>query len=650
MEQSILYWKWDDTIFENGRMEFAVKNIVERSTFDLIYVSFHHLGLPYTDARLYAKIEAFCAELARHGRKVLLDIDVRGELAGVAAEGGEQAEMLYFIKASVDNGRGRVSRKNHERGRTGRASTHKGPERITGAWAVGDPAVPVCVTFTDDGTTTVFDVSAGRYTGEVLIAAAYTRGIPDLFSDKTYDYYERMIAFHKDLPIAGAANDEWGFDVALECDNCGLFTVHGFPYTDCLERAFVAKYGYTLIDKLWQFCIPAADGSSCKVINDYLELLRAQMKYGNDFFYDTVKKTFGPDAFVGVHPTFWGDPHDCGIDVLQNGLDWWEVKRDAAQTDEFVIMPVRLALLHKSRGRVWYNMWYSGNTQQLHTYFAETYRNAAFAGRTHYLGYECPNEPGVYNLKHPQGLEEATLSEQQVEKLRAHVSSVPDSRVLVVFGTEAACNWLNAYNEPVITRGTGLFPSILRFADGLCRNYLCDLVPSSEIDNGSLTLVDGRPVYGDQTFDAVIYLEPQYMTDAVHAFMNAYAETGRLIVAGDGDRDRDGRPSDWARRLKDKAYARFDAVPTVREACMALDGVAKNVVPEGCVYRDGTVVMTSGCDAVLPAGNYTERTFTFENDTVQCAFTDFIVLKKDKEGLRVVCSGSENAECSIVGR
>ncbi|GHV03379.1 hypothetical protein FACS1894211_16060 [Clostridia bacterium] len=617
--KSILYWKWDESIFEDGKLERGLDDIVRRSAFNLVYVSFHHLGRPYDDPELYAKIKVFADGLRAAGRGLMADIDVRGELKSFlrAYPKGGEAQMIRFIEGDLDaDGNGEAVAQNPSRGRTGRGSTDRGPDAAPGAWAFtkigkgeadGEPAAAEA-SFSDLGNgTTRFTVRGGKSNAgkRFLIAAAFSRGIPDHFSPDLYTHYRKMLEYHRGLGLAGVANDEWGYDVFVEAENGNLYYSASFPYSTGMAAAYKARTGRQLEDDLFYFAY-APRGNREKAlgrIDDYVRLLRAQMKENNDWFYDTCQKVFGSEVFVGVHPTYWGDPYDFGFDIFQNGLDWWEVKRGAAQTDEFVLMPIRLALLHKWGGGVWYNMWYSGNTQQLHTYFAESWQSARFCGRTHYLGYECPNEPGVFNLKHPGALEQVAATEHKIAGLDPYQTSAPDSRVLVVFGAEAASNWLLSYGEARVTRGTGTLPRILSWTAALFEWVLCDLVPSSEIENGSVRTEGGAAVYGSQRYDAVIWLEPGRAGETVRAFFAGYARQGRLLTFS-------------------------GTYPSVREAVGRLDaaGVPRNRRRNGCKYQDGTWIFTA--DGILPVGNYLEIDEEIDGKRVRFTGEDYFVLKK----------------------
>ena len=61
--------------------------------------------------------------------------------------------------------------------------------------------------------------------------------------------------------------------------------------------------------------------------------------------------------------------------------------------------------------------------------------------------------------------------------------------------------------------------------------YYTDLIPSSEIVNGSLKInADGKIQYGPQQYEAVIYYHPEYDQETVAAFFNKAAAAGKTSV------------------------------------------------------------------------------------------------------------------------
>jgi len=648
----ILYWKWDEKT--PSYLDFGLNDCISRFDFDLLYVSFHHLPLAFGDERLTDLLLRTISTLAQHGKKLLLDIDARNELAAFLAlhPDGEGQNVRFWEYKLDENGKVSFTKENYTSGRTGRARKCEAPVSFAGAWIIdkcgeheyspGSLAklptsaisyVPhstkhnkiqdktevqslsaVDIGFgtkpsSDMGESCNYTIDAGKDAAgkTVIILPVFKHGIPDLFSLHLDSFYSGLFEHVADLALGGAATDEWGWDLALMNDD-GLFYVDVFPYSAGFKLKYHERTGRCLDEDLIHFvCHPRGDISqSIFTANAYISTLRTRMEENNRWFYDETKRRFGKDAFVGVHPTLWGDYSDFSVDIIHNGLSWWEVPRDFAQTDEFVAMPIRTALAHKWGGPVFYNMWYSGNTQQLDTYWRETWNNARFGGRTHYLGYECPNEPGVFRLKHPGALEGVELMERKITDIDMLQKSQPDCRVAVVFGIEGVSCF--APGRGKITRGCGVLPEMVKFASALFEACLCDLIPSSEIANGSLKLDAGRAVYGSQVYDMVVYIEPEYMDKIVLAKLENFAKhDGKLVLYGNCTRFNDGADvRDEFKKLTSMAtfYSKTRLSPLETLQIIDNHNIPRNRFKNGCVYQDGSVIFTA--DAVKPTGNILE--------------------------------------------
>lgn len=663
MNRCIIYWKWEKSVLENDRYKTELREMCERSSFRYLYISFHHLGVPYDDKQLYDAIAETSSFLKKSGRGLILDIDVRNEFIAYQKAGGKKSIRIGFCTGKLDeNGTAKVCVKDPLSGRVGRGNQPVSPSEIYGAWcfaadrqnkAVKSTVHTPRVTLKKEGGETEFSVDGGRQSAgyRFVVAARYDLNLPDVFSDSIYPLYDEMFRFYRDLPLDGVANDEWGQDLILEynCDT-GIYWAKMFPYSDEFEREFSKEYGHPLKENLLYFAcfVQGEEEKTYQFINEYLECFRSFMKKNNDWFYNESKRVFGEDIFIGVHCTFWGDPYDFSVDILHNGIDWWEVRRDISQTDEYCILPIRLALMHKWGSPYWYNMWYSGNTQQIHTYYEETWRNVRFGGRTDYLGYECVNEPGVVKLRNQGYLEAIDRMEKQISEIDDHVKSQPDSSLLILFGMESVSNWMVAYGEAQVTRGRGTMTSVLQYANAVFSACNCDLVPTSEVVNGSVRLAGRRVRYGSQEYDAVIFVSPEGVHSEVLGFLQKYAlQGGKLAVLGKCSRLFDGEDAkDAFDSLKKSANFTSDELITPQQTVSLLEkwGVATNRVPNGCIYRDGTVVLTP--DAVLPADNYFESRFTFEGHDICFKGNDYLVLNFRKN----ICAFGSGSKLIVDGK
>lgn len=136
MNQSILYWKWDEKVFEGNTLAVLLDDMLKRSSFKMLYVSFHHISRPYDDKELYEAIEYTVGRLAEDGRKLLLDVDARNEYAAFHKEYPDtEALRIMFHEGTLDGcGRGSVVAPNPKCGRVGRGYKQTSPKEIAGAW------------------------------------------------------------------------------------------------------------------------------------------------------------------------------------------------------------------------------------------------------------------------------------------------------------------------------------------------------------------------------------------------------------------------------------------------------------------------------------------------------------------------------------
>ncbi len=643
----ILYWKWDESIFTEGKMEQDIKDIYERMQVELLYVSLHHLGIPFVDERILTLVRKCTAILENYHAKLLLDVDVRNELEEMKKE-DTACELLniQFIECNLDeSGTAVIDKKNPQRGRTGRNTCKEGPVWVAGAWAfhptdkgiyAENSIQKVNVVLCNKEEETEYKINAGKENGgkRVCIAAVYTHGVPDLFSPYLYTYYEKMFQAVSDLDLGGVANDEWGYDLQTTFEK-GSYRLEVFPYSLILAEKYLQRTGRSLEEDFIYFAWTGEEhsGKPYEVINTYLSILRENIRENNEWFYEAGKRYFGKDTFIGVHPTLWCDKDDSTFDTLHNGLGWWEVKRDYAQTDEYVIMPIRLAMAHKWNSPVWYNMWYSNGTNQLATFWEETWQNARFGGRTDYLGYECPNEGGVHWLRTADSLDTINQMEKRISMLDTVQSRQPDSRVLVIFGMEAVTNWYLNQKAARIVRTEGRFPGILRYVSGLFDEYLCDLVPSTEISGKSVQYKQGILSYGTQQYDALIYLETECMDESVKEFITDYARDGKpLMLAGTCEYYKDGKSAkaDYE-NLRKLADASFEKIPDIRTtvAWLKKHSIAANRWINGCRYQDGTAVFTA--KGSQPYKNYLTVNCNIDGCDIAFEGEDFLVVKC-KEG------------------
>jgi hypothetical protein len=204
-------------------------------------------------------------------------------------------------------------------------------------------------------------------------------------------------------------------------------------------------------------------------INLFNELVRQRNTEIEVDFFKAVKEILGKEALAATHPTWYPFP---GVqEFKKNGLDWWGVPRNIAQTDEVTPFCVRTALAKKWNSPVCVNMYYNPEPVNYHR---EMWTTALIGGRiNHHPPYPLPE--GASSVKAQSELMDTSFSQGEMRvRLLNYIDPTPlDCPVAVVFGEACALNWAGpAYTDV----GMGL-------ADALWQaGYPADLIPTYEVE------------------------------------------------------------------------------------------------------------------------------------------------------------------------
>jgi hypothetical protein len=376
----------------------------------------------------------------------------------------------------------------------------------------------------------------GNKERKACVMAAFTMFTPDVFSPHLPEVERSLLEQYADVPLAGACKDEWGFPGRFDPSTSDLW------YSESMAKAYAERRpGHNLArDMLLMFNDKyGKQPARLAAINHYMQMVWQQSAKVENLYYESIKEIFGNEAMVMTHPTWIPFPNNR--EIFKNGLDWWSVKRDLAQTDETTPYCVRTALAKKWNSPLWYNMYYNSN---LNMYKAELWQSLLGGGRLNYHQiFPYPN--WLTNLEWNKGLLKDSLmqAESRVQLLN-YISTKPiDCPVAVIFGHAAAINWA----EP------GFADVGLKITDKLWESgFYADLIPSSEIENGSLKIgEDGSIQYGAQHYAAAVLYNPEYEPQGTAEFF-AKAVTGnktKLFRVGSWTKDFDGTPFDSALTL-----------------------------------------------------------------------------------------------------
>jgi len=368
------------------------------------------------------------------------------------------------------------------------------------------------------------------------VMAAFTMFTPDVFSPHLPEVERSLLEQYADVPLAGASKDEWGFPGRFDPSTSDLW------YSESMAKAYAERRpGHNLArDMLLMFNDKyGKQPARLAAINHYMQMVWQQSAKVENLYYQSIKEIFGDEAMVMTHPTWIPFPNNR--EIFKNGLDWWSVKRDLAQTDETTPYCVRTALAKKWNSPLWYNMYYNSD---LNKYKSELWQSLLGGGRLNYHQlFPYPN--WLTNPEWNKGLLKDSLmqAESRVQLLN-YISTKPiDCPVAVIFGHTAAINWTES----------GFADVGLKITDKLWESgFYADLIPSSEIENGSLKIgEDGSIQYGAQHYAAAVLYNPEYEQQGTAEFF-AKAEAGnktKLFRVGSWSKDFDGTPFDSALAL-----------------------------------------------------------------------------------------------------
>ena len=369
---------------------------------------------------------------------------------------------------------------------------------------------------------------------KVCILVSFTHLYPDVFAPHLLDFQREIIRHYSDVPLAGVFKDEWGFPPSRE----------GFPQKD---RFWYSKHHASVYSKrtkgrdlvadclLMHLGIKGKEKERRMAINHYMEMSWQRNGDIEDDYYRAVKETFGPDAAVTTHPTWW--PYPNSSEYMKNGLHWWVATRDWAQTDESTPFAVRTALSKKWGSPIWYNMYYAPVRAN---YEQSIWSHILGGGR---INYHPLFPASKASNKTPLGRKtelfrgDLMTTESKVRLLNYICKTSLDCPVAVVFGHACTMNWAGPAYDDV---GMELVEKLW------CEGIPVDLIPSSEIDAENLKIdKEGWICYGQQHYTAVVLYHPEFERSSTASFFQKAAKgKTNLICKGEWTQDFEAKDFD----------------------------------------------------------------------------------------------------------
>lgn len=427
-----------------------------------------------------------------------------------------------------------------------------------------------------------------KHAGEtVFVLTRHDYSYGDLFSDFWPEQFGKMLDTWADIPLDGIALDEFRY-LSLPWGK----PFSGRWYSEPMAKAYRERFNRSMEDDLFanRYAPEGQPSERAAAINRYFDLMAPQPGKVEHALFEHARKLFGKDIFVGFHNTWHNGV--SGDEVWGTGANWWNLDRAYPQIDETLPFPMRLGVGAAYPKPVFYNMYYSElarkkKLDERDSYTGDAFLNAQINGRVNYLGIDQPQEWGI--PFDDALLERIGRTEQRIRLLNLFDGPRPDTRILVLFGFPSLVNWFpNPAARSLHDINNSL--EIEKKADTLWKAGIpCAFMSSTVIDSGKLTLgKDGKPTINGHTFDALVFIGPEYSKPGTLEFLKKYVDSGgKLILDGVAMRGFDGNPigSDYA------AIAKAAIARECTPAAVAKFGINQDWPKEGSRLEDGSVIM-----------------------------------------------------------
>ena len=623
-------WFWIDKVLEPEDFEPYLDKLAIHSPYNLLTTSFRIPEREITEPDFHRQIRDAAIYARTKGISLVADLDVRlARRAFQESYPDEMQEMVILrevewtgqqpLEAIIQS----LDLSDHYTHRTTHYIPLEGLFLRAYAYDISDEKITPgslkeisgsckVVAETKDSVKISVPVSAHIGNSHVCFLVSFTHLAPDVFAPHLLEFQRELVRYYSDVPLAGACKDEWGFPPNFT----GNPQRDQFWYSIHRAKAYADRTGgRELLEDflLMHREIQGMETERRLVINHFMEMSYLRNTELEDDFHRTVKEVFGHLAVSATHPTWW--PYPGLREYKKNGLHWWAATRDWAQTDEYTPYPVRTALAKKWNSPLWYNMYYARDVK---TYEHRLWTHAMAGGRINYHQvYPAPETAVERDLVLLEG--DLMRGDCRIRLLN-HISESPrDCPVAVVFGHTRTMNWAGPVYDDV---GMGLADSLMR------AGIAVDLIPSSEIHNGSLVFDDGWIRYGPQRYEALVLYHPEFERKTTAAFFGSAADgKTSLYRVGDWTMDFNGKALDGSTALTASMIASEDIRDIISSITEELERRGTNLQtpatgtmaygrkpvseppPKGHLYLiDGTYIELSGHDHVSGDTIYVHRT------------------------------------------
>lgn len=446
-----------------------------------------------------------------------------------------------------------------------------------------------------------------------------------LFSGEPEGDFYQLLHAYSDIPFKGVALDEFGYMAVkpswiLDSDK-EIFSIR--HYSVGMRTAYQDRYNRDLDKDLFVMRYSPKDSDTEKILarNCYMDLMRHGPLRVESAVARYAKSLFGSDIFLGFHNTYHNDFDND--EIWHTGINWWTLPRDYGHSDENIATSIQEGIGMANIQPVMYNMYYH---KDMDVFAEKALTDLRYGIRTIYHAINDKGKWGV-SVESPQPAALIRQVERMAVLANCFNSTFADTRILVIAGMEALANWY-----PISTdKGQFDINNSLHFQEKVQTlwkaGYLNALVPSDLIENDMLILnEDNKPMLNGYTFDAVIYLNPQYAKPKTLHFITEYVKNGgNMLIEGIPQKDFYANDiSDWWHDISDKIILGY-SLEHVKNL-----GISKNPYKNGNRCKDGSVVMTNYQS--LKNDSYENFSVAINNRTYTGQFQGFFAIDVDEAG------------------
>lgn len=436
-------------------------------------------------------------------------------------------------------------------------------------------------------------------------------------------FIEAMKAYG-DIPFDGFSLDEYGNKFVERIFDLNTPTpFRGRWYSNAMAREYTKETGQSLEKTLFdgRYAPTGKPEVRIKAINEYMAFMRKGGVRVETAVYHASREIYGKQIFSGIHNTY----HNSLIndEIWANGIGWWSAPRAYGQTDEKTYLPTQMGIAMAHPKNAMYNQYYDAVLEPV---LVKSFNDLRYGVRTHYHAMN-DKRPLRFDLEDPDAIVGINANENCARLLNKFNPSLPDIRLLVIFGMEGLSNWYPNYADRGVYDINDKMKIEERAVEIWKSGYLNALVPSDLIVNNQLTIgADGKPVLNGHKFDAVLYINPQYAKEPVLQFLEQYvSKGGKLMVEGKADRDFTGNLiSNRFKAIYDKATVVGYSVENLPKL-----GLQKNLLPDGCRNEDGSYTFNDL--ASMRTGKAASFTVNFEGDIYTGEYRGLAVIKAGKK-------------------